>query len=48
MTSPSLFKWHHFKPEIIVCGVRWYLRYAFATRQTKARRVASVARRGLI
>jgi hypothetical protein len=28
MTRTLLFKWRHFAPEIIVCGVRWYLRYA--------------------
>ena len=30
MTGPSLFKWCHFEPEIIVCGVRWYLHYALS------------------
>src|SRR5262245_8170675 len=28
MDQPPLFKWRHFAGEIIVCGVRWYLRYA--------------------
>jgi hypothetical protein len=23
---PTLFKWRHFEPEIIICAVRWYLR----------------------
>src|SRR4029450_3376639 len=32
MPPTSLFKWHHFAPEIIVCGVRWYLRYALSYR----------------
>jgi IS6 family transposase len=32
MTSPSPFKWRHFEPEIIVCDVRWYLRYALSYR----------------
>jgi transposase, IS6 family len=35
MPSPSLFKWRHFKPEIIVCGVRWYLRYALSYRDVE-------------
>jgi transposase-like protein len=35
MTSPSLFKWRHFEPEIIVCGVRWYLRYALSYRDVE-------------
>ena len=33
----SLFKWHHFAPEIIVCGVRWYLRYALSYRDIEGR-----------
>ena len=33
MTKPPLFKWRHFAGEIIVCGVRWYLRYALSYRQ---------------
>ena len=32
MDQPPLFKWHHFAGEIIVCGVRWYLRYAHSYR----------------
>ena len=28
MDKPPLFKWRHFTGEIILCGVRWYLRYA--------------------
>ena len=28
MSHPSLFKWRHFEAEIILCAVRWYLRYA--------------------
>jgi hypothetical protein len=26
MDKPPLFKWRHFTGEIILCGVRWYLR----------------------
>ena len=32
MDQPPLFKWRHFAGEIIVCGVRWYLRYALSYR----------------
>jgi transposase-like protein len=32
MTRTLLFKWRHFAPEIIVCGVQWYLRYALSYR----------------
>ncbi len=32
MDHPPLFKWRHFAGEIIVCGVRWYLRYALSYR----------------
>ena len=31
-TSPPLFKWRHYTGEIILCGVRWYLRYALSYR----------------
>jgi IS6 family transposase len=32
MTTDSLFKWHHFLPEIILLNVRWYCRYALSYR----------------
>lgn len=32
MAGPSLFKWRHFVPEIIVLKVRWYCRYALSYR----------------
>jgi IS6 family transposase len=35
MTSASLFKWRHFQPAIIMCGVRWYLRYALSYRDVE-------------
>jgi IS6 family transposase len=35
MTTAPLFKWRHFAPEIIVCGVRWYLRYALSYRDVE-------------
>jgi transposase, IS6 family len=35
MTTASLFKWRHFAPEIILCGVRWYLRYALSYRDVE-------------
>ena len=35
MDQPPLFKWHHFAGEIIVCGVRWYLRYALSYRDVE-------------
>jgi transposase-like protein len=28
-------KWRHFAPEIILCGVRWYLRYAVSDRDVE-------------
>ncbi len=28
MSDPLLFKWRHFEADIILCAVRWYLRYA--------------------
>ena len=27
---PALFKWQHFEPEMIVCAVRWYLRFSLS------------------
>jgi transposase, IS6 family len=30
MSDPTLFKWHHFEADIILCAVRWYLRYALS------------------
>ena len=35
MDQPPLFKWRHFVGEIIVCGVRWYLRYALSYRDVE-------------
>ncbi len=32
MSTPSLFKWRHFLPEIILLNVRWYCRYAVSYR----------------
>jgi transposase-like protein len=32
MAVPSLFKWRHFLPEIILLNVRWYCRYALSYR----------------
>jgi transposase, IS6 family len=32
MSEPSLFKWRHFEADIILCAVRWYLRYALSDR----------------
>jgi len=35
MTNPSLFKWRHFEADIILCAVRWYLRYALSYRDVE-------------
>lgn len=32
MSTPSLFKWRHFLPEIILINVRWYCRYPLSYR----------------
>src|ERR1700738_1456696 len=32
---PALFKWRHFQPEIIVCTVRWYLRFSLSYRDVE-------------
>jgi transposase, IS6 family len=35
MHDPTLFKWRHFEAEIILCAVRWYLRYALSYRDVE-------------
>jgi putative transposase len=35
MSDPSLFKWRHFAAEVILCSVRWYLRYALSYRDVE-------------
>jgi IS6 family transposase len=35
MAQPPLFKWRHFTGEIIVCSVRWYLRYPLSYRDVE-------------
>jgi transposase-like protein len=37
MSDLSLFKWRHFEVDIILCAVRWYLRYALSDRDVEAR-----------
>jgi IS6 family transposase len=32
MSDPTLVKWRHFEADIILCAVRWYLRYALSYR----------------
>src|SRR5713101_2395117 len=34
-TRPALLKWRHFEPEIIVCAVRWYLRFSLSYRDVE-------------
>jgi transposase-like protein len=35
MPDPALFKWRHFQADIILCAVRWYLRYALSYREVE-------------
>ena len=35
MSTPSLFKWRHFLPEIILLNVRWYCRYPLSYRDKR-------------
>jgi transposase, IS6 family len=35
MSEPPLFKWRHFTAEMILCAVRWYLRYALSYRDVE-------------
>ena len=32
---PVVFKWRHFEPQIILCAVRWYLRFSLSYRQVE-------------
>src|SRR5438552_17446507 len=32
---PAIFKWRHFAPEVILCAVRWYLRYYLSYREVE-------------
>jgi hypothetical protein len=32
---PALFNWRHFEPDIIVCAVRWYLRFSLSYRDVE-------------
>jgi transposase, IS6 family len=35
LQRPAIFKWRHFAPEIILCAVRWYLRYSVSYRDVQ-------------
>ena len=35
MADRPIFKWRHFAPEIILCAVRWYLRYSLSYREVQ-------------
>jgi IS6 family transposase len=35
MSDLALFKWRHFQADIILCAVRWYLRYALSYRDVE-------------
>ena len=32
---PLIFKWRHFEPHIILCAVRWYLRFSLSYRDVQ-------------
>ncbi len=32
MDTPSLFKWRHFLPDVLLLNVRWYCRYSLSYR----------------
>jgi IS6 family transposase len=35
MTDLSLFTWRHFEADILLCVVRWYLRYVLSYRDVE-------------
>ena len=43
---PAIFKWRQTEPELIVCAVRWYLRYSLSFRDVKERRCCMNTRCG--
>ena len=32
---PAIFKWRQTEPEVILCAVRWYLRYSLSFRDVE-------------
>jgi hypothetical protein len=34
-TRPAIFKWRQTDPELILCAVRWYLRYSLSLRDVE-------------
>ena len=34
---PAIFKWRQTEPDIILCAVRWYLRYSLSFRDVEER-----------
>ena len=35
VTRPAIFKWRQTAPEVILCTVRWYLRYSLSLRDVE-------------
>ena len=35
LTRPAIFKWRQTAPELILCAVRWYLRYSLSLRDVE-------------
>ena len=35
ITRPAIFKWRQTEPGLIVCAVRWYLRYSLSLRNVE-------------
>jgi IS6 family transposase len=35
MSDPALFSWRHFQADMILCAMRWYLRYALSHRDVE-------------
>jgi IS6 family transposase len=35
VTRPAIFKWWQTAPELILCAVRWYLRYSLSLRDVE-------------
>ncbi len=42
-TWPTIFKWQQTEPQLILCAVRWYLRYSLSLRDVEE--LLDVARR---
>ena len=44
VTRPAIFKWRQTAPELILCAVRWYLRYSLSLAMSKSCSLSAVCK----